>query len=64
MVEMVVCKKHFCREYVKSQRGASMLEVILAIAVVMVMVPFMYNQIIDMTKESQDIAMANRIRMP
>ena len=61
MVEMVVCKKHFNREYIKSQRGASMLEVVLAIAVVMVMVPFMYNQISDMTNAVQDVAMANKI---
>lgn len=61
MVEMIVCKKHFCREYIRSQRGASMLEVILAIAVVMVMVPFMYNQISDMTDAVQDVAMANKI---
>ena len=44
-----------------AQRGASMTEVILAIAVVVAVSPFLYNQIRDMAHESQDIAKANEI---
>ena len=58
---MTVYKKHFYELSNKSQRGASVSEVILAVAIVFAVSPFMYSQIIDMTKESQDIAMANKI---
>lgn len=58
---MVVCKKRFFNMDVKSQRGSSISEVILAVAVVIAISPFMYNQMIDMSKESEDIAMANKI---
>ena len=58
---MTVCKKHFCKSALYSQSGASVLEVLLAIAVVLAISPFMYNQIIDMTHDVQDIAMANKI---
>ena len=58
---MTVCKKHFYKSALYSQRGASVLEVLLAIAVVLAISPFMYSQIIDMTHDVQDIAMANKI---
>ena len=58
---MIVCKKHFFDSNTKSQRGASISEVILAVAVVIAVSPFMYNQMIEMSKESEDIAMANKI---
>ena len=58
---MTVCKKHFNRAITLAQRGATMTEVILAVAVVVVVSPFLYNQIIDMTHESSDIATANKI---
>ncbi len=58
---MTVYRKHFYCSDTKSQRGASISEVVLAVAIVIAVSPFMYNQIIDMAKESQDIAMANKI---
>lgn len=54
---MIACKKHLCR----SERGATMTEVILAVAVVVAVSPFLYNQIVDMSQESSNIAMANQI---
>ena len=56
---MIVNKKRFYD--LKSQRGASISEVILAVAVVLAASPFMYNQIIDMSNESKDISKANQI---
>jgi len=44
-----------------AQRGASMLEVILAITVVLAVSPFLYNQIITISEDIRDIAMANKI---
>ena len=44
-----------------SQRGASMTEVILAVAVIVAVSPFMYNQILNMTRDSEDVAKANQI---
>ena len=62
MEEMTVCyKKHFCRKSMLAQRGASMIEVVLAVAVVISVSPFLYRQIIDMAQESSDIATANQI---
>lgn len=58
---MTVYKKHFYDIDKKSQRGASISEVILSVAIIVAVSPFMYNQIIDMSKESKDIAMANKI---
>lgn len=58
---MIVCKKHFNRSDVSEQRGATMTEVILAVAVVVAVSPFLYSQIINMTQESADIAKANEI---
>ena len=59
---MTVCyKKHFCRKSMLAQRGASMIEVVLAVAVVISVSPFLYRQIIDMAQESSDIATANQI---
>ena len=52
---MIVCKERF------SQRGASMAEVILAVAVVLVVSPFLYRQITDLSYEATDINMANEI---
>ena len=61
MVEMTVFKKHLYGTQKNSQCGASMTEAILAVAVVIAIAPFMYNQIIEMAHESEDIAMANQI---
>ena len=61
MVKMAVCKKHFNTIYRSAERGASVLEVVLAITVVLSVSPFLYNQIIDISKDVQDIAMANKI---
>jgi len=58
---MIVCKKHFNCTNKFAQRGATMTEVILAVAVVVAVSPFLYRQIIDMSHESSDIAMANQI---
>lgn len=58
---MIVCKKYFEKLNEKSQRGATLTEVFLTIAVVIAVSPFMYNQIIEMSKESEDIARANEI---
>lgn len=58
---MIVYKKHFNRLTLMSQRGASMTEVILAVAVIVAVSPFMYNQILNMTRDSEDIAKANQI---
>ena len=60
-MEIVVCKKHFCKINLHAERGASALEVILAIAVVVSVSPFLYDQVIDISKDVQDIAMANKI---
>ena len=49
------------KKYTNIQRGASLLEVILAIALALMLVPFMYNQISDMNNAVKDIAVANRI---
>lgn len=57
MEEMIACKRHFNR----MEHGATMTEVILAVAVVVAVSPFLYNQIIDMSQESTNIAMANQI---
>lgn len=58
---MIVCKKYFDKLNILSQRGATLTEVVLAIAVVIAVSPFMYNQIIEMSNESEDIAHANEI---
>ena len=58
---MTVCKQHFWHDKNYSQRGATMTEVVLAVAVVIAVSPFMYNQIINMAHESEDIAVANQI---
>lgn len=52
---MIACKNDFY------ERGASMVEVILAIAVMVAISPFMYNQINEMSNSAKDIAMANKI---
>ena len=58
---MIVCKKYLERLKANMQRGATLTEVILAVAVVIAVSPFMYNQIIEMSNESADIARANEI---
>ncbi len=58
---MIVYKKHFNRAIMFAQRGAGMTEVVLAIAVVIAVTPFLYSQIIEMSRESSDIAIANQI---
>lgn len=52
---MIVCKNDFC------ERGASMVEVVLSIAVIVAVAPFIYNQITEMSNSAKDIAMANQI---
>ena len=61
MVEMTVCKNYFDKLLLNSQRGTSVLEVILAIAIVVAVSPFLYNQIITISKDVQDMVMANKI---
>ena len=56
---MSVCKRHF--DKINEQRGSSILEVIMAITVVLAISPFMYNQIITISDDVKDIAMANKI---
>ena len=56
---MIVYKKHFYNKF--AQRGATMTEVILAIAVVIAVSPFLYSQIVNMAHESADITSANQI---
>ena len=58
---MIVYKKHFNRTEFFEQRGATITEVILAVAIVVVVSPFLYRQIIEMTRDSADIAVANQI---
>ena len=58
---MIVCKDYFKKLNADSMRGATLTEVVLAVAVVIAVSPFMYNQIIEMSNESQDIARANEI---
>lgn len=58
---MIVCKKHFNCTEISAQRGATITEVILAVAVVVAVSPFLYRQIIEMTRDSADIATANQI---
>jgi hypothetical protein len=59
--KVIVCKKYFDRLNANNARGATLTEVILAIAVIIAVSPFMYNQIIEMSNESEDIAHANEI---
>ena len=61
MAEMIVCKKYFDGLIMRGQRGASVLEVLLSITIVLSISPFLYNQIIDISHDIEDIAMANRI---
>ena len=49
------------KKHINNQYGASLLEVILAIALSLVLIPFMYNQIADMNNSVKDIAIANKI---
>jgi hypothetical protein len=61
MEEMIACKKHFKHADLTAQRGATMTEVVLAIAVVAAVSPFLYRQIVNMSHDSSDIVMANQI---
>lgn len=56
---MIVSKKHFYNT--NTQRGASVLEVVLAITVVLAVSPFVYTQTIKMANDVRDIANANKI---
>ena len=56
---MIVSKSHFYNT--NTQRGASILEVVLAITVVLAVSPFIYIQTIKMANDVKDIANANRI---
>ena len=53
---MIVNKMNFL-----SSRGASMAEVLMAMAIVAVMTPFVYSQVSDTAADVRDIAMARRI---
>ena len=55
---MTVCKTKI---FTDSARGASMLEVLLAMAIVAMATPFLYNQISDTNDTLRDMAMANKI---
>ena len=61
MVKVGVCKNYFERLSTNTMRGATLTEVILAVGVIIAVSPFMYNQIIEMSNESRDIAKANEI---
>lgn len=52
---MIVCKNIF------NERGATIIEVILAAAVIVAVTPFMYHQIQEMSANTKDIAIANQI---
>lgn len=52
---------NFLNKNFMAQRGASMLEVILAVALVLMLVPFMYYHIADMNNTVKDVALANQI---
>lgn len=56
---MALNKKYFVKKY--WQIGSSMMEVILAIALVLAVTPFLYSQISDMTDMVQDIHYAKKI---
>ena len=61
MGAVTVHKKYFDKLNANPNRGATITEVVLAVAVVIAVSPFMYNQIIEMSRESEDIARANEI---
>lgn len=58
---MTVCKKYFNSLKINAQRGSSVLEVILSITIIFAIAPFLYNQIINISHDVQDIAIANKI---
>lgn len=58
MVAVIVCKRKLFSD---AQRGASMTEVLMALAIVALATPFLYNQISDTNNTLRDIAMANKI---
>lgn len=58
---MIVCKKHFNKNNLYAQSGASVLETIMAISVVLAISPFVYNQIANMSDDVKDMTMANKI---
>lgn len=55
---MIVCKSKI---FAYPARGASILEVLLAMAIVAMATPFLYSQISDTNNTLRDIAMANKI---
>lgn len=55
---MIVCKSKI---FAYPARGASILEVLLAMAIVAMATPFLYSQISDTNNTLRDIAMANQI---
>ena len=58
---VIIKQKKFFQKNFYAQRGASMLEVILAVALVLMLVPFMYYHIADMNNTVKDVALANQI---
>ena len=57
---MTVCKKHLYQDLIE-QRGASVLETIMAVAVVLAVSPFIYSQVANMSNDVKDMAMASKI---
>lgn len=53
--------ERYNKNNMNAQRGSSILETILAIALSLVLVPFIYFQISDMNNAVKDVAVANRI---
>jgi len=61
---MIVCNKKFFVYYLKqenAQRGSSVLEVLLAIAIVLIVSPFLYTQVVDITHNIQDVSFSKNI---
>ncbi|MCQ2574673.1 MAG: hypothetical protein MJ156_01030 [Alphaproteobacteria bacterium] len=61
---MTVYNKYLFYDHMQqdnSQRGSSTLEVLLSIAIILIVSPFLYSQIIDVTHNIQDISVANKI---
>lgn len=57
---MTVSKQHIFSEQ-NNQRGASIMEILLVIAIVALMAPFVYNQISETSREIRDIGTAKSI---
>lgn len=58
---MTVSRKRIFDDNIRNSRGASITEVLLAMAIVALAMPFVYNRIMDTNHTVQDIAMAKKI---